>query len=288
MLQLRTAGYKALDNLRANREFPPAWSSAEELEQAADRVMQRFLAERLEVSRALGAFFFLGELLDSAMRSDEQEIMDSSTVSESERHELVTALDRQNAFMGLYSRYATLLWPLVGEIAERTGRRVKLLELASGSGGLALALASEAEKLGMPLAVTGSDIVPRYIDEANRLACEKKLPVTFRLLDAFRTTPGDEEHFDIVLISQSLHHFTPGKLAVMIDHACRRKASAFVGIDGYRDMLLGIGMPLAAGIQGKTAFTLDSITSSRKFYSEPELALLAEVAAGPGRHTVFC
>lgn len=288
MLQLRTAGYKAIDNLRLNREFPLHWNNARELEQKTDTLLQRFLAERFAVSQELGPLFFLGELLDRTLRTDELEIMDSESVPETEKFELVKSLDRQNGFMGLYSRYVALLFPLIADIAERKNRRVKLLELASGSGGLALALASEAEKQGLPLSVTGSDIVPHSVAEANRLAGEKKLPVTFRLLDALRLEPDDEETFDMVLISQSMHHFTPGQLAVMIANAEKRDVAAFVGIDGFRDLLLGIGMPLAAALQANAAFTMDAMTSSRKFYSEPELDLIAEAVAGAGCYVTGC
>lgn len=288
MLQLRTAGYKALDNLRSRNLFPPRWKNTQELEEATDRLMRQFLAERLAVSEELGTGFLLGELLERALRTDEPEIMDDGKLPESEKLELVKALDRQNDAMGLYYRYASLLFPLIGDIAARKRRTPRLLELASGSGGLALALASEAQRQGIPLSVTGSDIVPRYMEEGTRRAAEKKLPVTFRTLNAFTMEDPDSEPYDIVLISQSLHHFTPGQLAVIIAKAKERNASAFVGIDGYRDLLLGLGMPLVASLQRIGAFAQDSITSARRFYSEPELHLIAESAAGTGRHAVGC
>lgn len=286
MLQLRTAGYKALDNLRSRNLFPPRWKNTQELEEATDSLMQLFLAERLAVSTELGAGFLMSELLDRALRTDEPEIMDDGKLPESEKLELVKALDRQNDAMGLYSLYASLLFPLIGDIALRKRRTPRLLELASGSGGLALALAREAQQQGVALSVTGSDIVPRYMEEGKRRAAEKKLSVTFRTLNAFTMEAPDDEPYDIVLISQSLHHFTPGQLAVIIAKAKEREASAFVGIDGYRDLLLGLGMPLVAGLQLIGAFTQDSLTSARKFYSEPELHLIAECAAGACRHAV--
>jgi SAM-dependent methyltransferase len=288
MLQLRTAGYKALDILRTEGAVPFPWNSTGELEERTDKLMQRFFEERVAVSKELGAGFLLAEELDRLLRTEEPELMDSENLAATEKLAIVRALDRQNSVMGLYSRYAALLLPLVRDIASRTQSRVRLLELAGGTGGLALALASEAQKQDLPLSVTGSDVVPEYIREAKRVALEKGLPVTFRLLDAFDMNTGQHETFDIILISQSLHHFTPGQLAVMIANAEKRNASAFVGIDGYRDLLLGIGMPLAAGLQGIPAFTLDGLTSARKFYSEPELRLIAETAVDPGRYAIGC
>lgn len=286
MLQLRTAGYKALDHLRKSRAFPPAYTGIAELEHATDTLMQRFHQERLAVSEQLGGGFYMGELIDRSLRTDEPEIMDSPSIAEQEKLELVSALDRQNNVMGLYRQYASLIFPLVRELATSKKRVIRLIELAGGTGGLALALAAEAEKEGLPLSVTGSDIVPAYIEHGNYEAHRRQLPVTFRLFDASSMDGAGNERYDLMLLSQSLHHFSPGQLAVMIAASGSQGASAFIGIDGSRDLLLGIGMPLIAALQGIPAFVMDGLTSARKFYSEPELSLIAEAAAGPGNHTI--
>jgi hypothetical protein len=288
MLQQRTAGYKALDRLRKNGEFPPSRVGAIEpdLERKTNILMKRFFAERLSVSEQLGGGFCIEELIDRTLRTDEPEIMDSPTLAEREKFELVNALDRQNNVMGIYRLYASMIFPLARELAEKKNRTIKLVELAAGAGGLSLALASEAAKEGLPLSVTGTDIVPAYIEHGNNEARRRQLPVTFRLLDASDMDEAVQIDYDIMLLSQSLHHFTPGQLAVMIASAGKQGASAFIGIDGCRDLLLGIGMPLIAALQGIPAFAMDGLTSARKFYSEAELSLIAEAAAGPGCHRI--
>ncbi len=288
MLQLKTAGFKALGNLRSSGNFSSGFLNMDELNLKADEAVARFLDERFAVSQELGGVFFLLELLDTAIRTSDQELMDKPNLPENEKLDMVQALDRQNVMMQLYPRYIDTLLPLITEVAERTKREVRVLELASGAGGLAFALAETAEQKNLDVRITASDIVPAFIEEGNGIAAKKKLAVSFRLLNAFDMTELEMGEFDIVVMAQSLHHFTPGQLAVIIAQSARHAKTAFVGIDGYRSMLLAGGVPLIASLQGIGSFTLDGLTSARKFYSELELDMIAELATGKRDHTLEC
>ncbi len=288
MLQLKTAGFKALGNLRSSGNFSSGFLNMDELNLKADEAAARFLDERFAVSQELGGVFFLLELLDNAIRTSDKELMDKPNLPENEKLDMVQALDRQNVMMQLYPRYIDTLLPLITEVAERTKREVRVLELASGAGGLAFALAETAEQKNLDVRITASDIVPAFIEEGNGIAAKKKLAVSFRLLNAFDLTELEMGEFDIVVMAQSLHHFTPGQLAVIIAQSARHAKTAFVGIDGYRSMLLAGGVPLIASLQGIGSFTLDGLTSARKFYSELELDMIAELATGKRDHTLEC
>ena len=288
MLQLKTAGFKALGNLRSSGNFSSGFLNMDELNLKADEAVARFLDERFAVSQELGGVFFLLELLDNAIRTSDKELMDKPNLPENEKLDMVQALDRQNVMMQLYPRYIDTLLPLITEVAERTKREVRVLELASGAGGLAFALAETAEQKNLDVRITASDIVPAFIEEGNGIAAKKKLAVSFRLLNAFDLTELEMGEFDIVVMAQSLHHFTPGQLAVIIAQSARYATTAFVGIDGYRSMLLAGGVPLIASLQGIGSFTLDGLTSARKFYSELELDMIAELATGKRDHTLEC
>ncbi len=288
MLQLKTAGFKALGNLRSSGNFSSGFLNMDELNLKADEAAARFLDERFAVSQELGGVFFLLELLDNAIRTSDKELMDKPNLPENEKLDMVQALDRQNVMMQLYPRYIDTLLPLITEVAERTKREVRVLELASGAGGLAFALAETAEQKNLDVRITASDIVPAFIEEGNGIAAKKKLAVSFRLLNAFDLTELEMGEFDIVVMAQSLHHFTPGQLAVIIAQSARYATTAFVGIDGYRSMLLAGGVPLIASLQGIGSFTLDGLTSARKFYSELELDMIAELATGKRDHTLEC
>lgn len=287
MLQLETAGYKALDNLRSRGEFPPRWHKIDELEGLTNRFLERFRAERLEVSTALGPGFLLPELIDRAIRTDEQESMDDEQVAGEERLESVRALDRMNHMTLSYTHQADLLLPVISNLA-RPGKQTGILELAAGSGGLAFALAERAALEKLDIRITASDVVAEMVSEGNRVANERKLPVTFRQLNAFSFDGLEAGTIDLVVISQSMHHFTPGQLALMIARSELNRASVFMGIDGYRSLLLCGGVPLVAALQGIGTFTLDGLTSARKFYSAIELDIIATIATGRIDHHVKC
>lgn len=286
MLQLKKAGLKALDNLRSAGLFPSSWQSMEELEAKTDYFLSLFLDERFRVSRELSGVSFLTELLDRVMRTSESEHMDDRKLSEREKLELVRALDRQNQMLRLYPRYVEMLLSIIEETDQGKQQEVRILELASGSGGLSLALAEEARRKNLPLSIVASDIVPIFIEEGNRQAEEKKLPVTFQLINAFEMPEFSSGSFDLMVLSQSIHHFTPGQLAIMIAQSAKQTKTAFVGIDGYRSMLLAGGVPLMATMQGIASFTLDGFISARKFYSELELDIIAEIATGKRNHAI--
>ncbi len=286
MLQMKKAALKALENLRSAGEIPFVWQSMEELETKTNAFVSHFLDERLKVSKELGGGFFLPELLDRLMRTSESENMDDRELPEIEKLELVKALDRQNEMLHLYPRYVAMLLSLLDETVKGGEPEARVLELASGSGGLAIALAEEVKRKNLAVSVTGSDIIPIFIEEGNRLAAEKKLPLSFRQLNAYDLSEFSAGSFDLMVLSQSLHHFTPGQLAVMIAQSAKYTKTAFVGIDGYRSILLAGGVPLMASMQGIASFALDGFTSARKFYSEPELAIIAEIATGKKDHTI--
>jgi SAM-dependent methyltransferase len=288
MLQLRTAGYLALDNLRSRGEFPPRWNSIEALEEVTDSFMRRFLEERIEASKSLGPGFQLYELLDQSVRSSETEHMDSGRTNGEEKLELVRALDRMNEMTLAYRHQIDLLDPILSELSRLRQGPVRVLELASGSGGLAFALAGHAREKGIDIKVTASDIVPETVAEGRRQAMENSMPVDFVVLNAFDFTGLETGSFDLVIVSQSLHHFTPGQLALMIARSEDLGASAFVGMDGHRSLLLLAGVPLVASLQGIAAFTGDGLTSARKFYSDIELDIIAGIATGKTGHRVEC
>jgi len=286
MLQLRTAGYLALDRLRKSGEFPPHVSGIEEIDAVTDRFMQRFMEERFRASNELGPGFLLYELLDRTVRSREQEHMDEASTSGKEKLALIRALDRMNDMTLAYRHQIDLLEPLIRETSSRREGPVRILELAAGSGGLSFALAGHALHHGIDIDITATDIVPETIDEGNRAASERKLPVRFRVMNAFDFATIEKNSIDLVIISQSLHHFTPGQLALMIARSAEHGATAFIGLDGLRSMLLLAGVPLVASLQGIASFTGDGFTSARKFYSELELGIIARIATGHDRYAV--
>jgi len=286
MLQLKTAGCIAIDNLRKRDNFPPEWQTQEELEELTNRYHAFFLEERFEASRALGAGFFVPELIDRSLRTDEREYMDDPSLPPAKRLEMIRALDHMNNMMMLYPQYIRVIEPSIMELYKQEKRPVQVLELASGAGGLAFALAEQAKTGKLPLEIRGSDIVTEYVEFGNQTAKERQLPLDFQRINAFSMDPAENGRYDIILLSQSLHHFTPGQLARIIVQSRNSGASLFLGLDGHRGLDLLAGVPIIALSERIAALALDGYTSARKFYSETELDLIAEIATGTTRHTL--
>jgi 2-polyprenyl-3-methyl-5-hydroxy-6-metoxy-1,4-benzoquinol methylase len=286
MIQCLENGTLALEHLRQSGELPPTWQSMAELEAQVNKLHIRFLEERWRIAEKRGWGDLAIELLDRAWRTNDREYMDEEHVSEAEKVAVMQALDRQNRLMDIYNRSANMLLALCREVPNQPQRPIRVLELACGSGGLALALAEMAQRHHLSLEITASDAVLAYCEEGNAQAKAQQLPVTFRQLDAFHLTDYANEQYDITVMSQSLHHFTAGQLAVIIAQAMSQTTTAFVGTDAQRSVLLAGGVPLVASLQAIPAFALDGFISARKFYSEPELALIAESATRRCNYTI--
>jgi len=286
MLQLKTASAEALCNMRIRKDFPPEWKTVDELEKATDTIVELFLNERFEVSKSLGPGFLIPELIDRSIRTDDQEIMDNPAVASGEKLAMIRSLDRLNSMMMIYPHHIDLIEPFVRTVAAKKKRPATILELAGGAGGLALALAEEIKKGNLHAEIKGSDIIAEYVDAANEAAEKNNLPATFSLIDALTSDHAGDTEVDIILISQSLHHFTPGQIAVMIEKSRSWGASFFLALDGHRSPELLCGVPLMAMLQGKKNFMLDGYTSARKFYSEAELQIIAETATRKGDYSI--
>ncbi|TCD48797.1 methyltransferase domain-containing protein [Chlorobium sp. N1] len=287
MLQQKTAAYQAIERLRRSGRFPSGEERTERLKEEADRFIAEMRRERTAAARELGGIFHLQEFFDGTLRTDERELMDSPDLPEDRKLRMARALERQSGMLQLNRRFVALLSPLIRELARGSGRETRVLELAAGAGGLSLALGRETRDRGLPCRVTGTDIVAAYVEASSREAEREGLEVRFRTLDACRAEEIESEPADLVLVAQSLHHFSPGELALMVRGAREAGARAFVGIDGYRSPLVAAGVPLVAALQGIAEFALDGLTSARKFYSEAELDAVIEIATGERNHLVL-
>jgi ubiquinone/menaquinone biosynthesis C-methylase UbiE len=122
--------------------------------------------------------------------------------------ELVANLQDIRTVNRLAGGTATVLRFLPGLVSRiPRGRPIEILDLATGSGDIPLAIVEWAARKGHPLRLTVSDLSPAILAEARRTLAD--IPdVTFTVWDA-REIPMPEHSFDVVLCSLSLHHFAP-------------------------------------------------------------------------------
>ncbi|ABB24527.1 hypothetical protein Plut_1673 [Pelodictyon luteolum DSM 273] len=287
MLQQKTAAYEAIDTLRREGRFPSCNVDPGQLEKATDGFMADMRRLQSEAAWKLGGLYLLPELIQSVLRTDAGELMDDPSLPAGQKLRMTRALGRQSGMLQLTESFVDLLSPIITELSERNGRDTRVLELAAGAGSLSLALGRAAMDGQLACRVTGTDIVEAYTLAAQQDAMQEGIPAEFRTLDACRMDTLEQGSADLVVIAQSLHHFSPGQLALMIHGAKEAGASAFIGLDGYRSLLLAAGVPLVAAMQGIWEFALDGLTSARKFYTEPELDAVAEIATAGRNHLVL-
>ncbi len=260
---------------------PHAQGDMAALESATDRWIAELREQRLERAGARGPLSSLHAHADRLLRTDEPEYLDVRDFPADEKLRMVHALHGMNRVTGAYKRFSAILKPYIERVAERHGRRARLLELASGSGEFTLALAEAAEAARLPVDIWGSDYMPEYVEQGREKARARGLDVQFEVIDAFDMSHCENDAWDLVFIAQSVHHFSPGQLAKMIAQSRRIATTAFVAADGRRSLQLLLFVPGMAALTLRRTHFHDALLTARKFYSETELAEIGQIAA-PG------
>lgn len=252
---------------------PGAAGFAGQVDRALDEVRRR----RAALAEQHGGLTAGLARLDARLRTDRPERMDDPGLPAAERVALVRDLHRHNVLVGTYARFVGALDPVIRAVERARGRPARLLELASGSGAFTLALAARARRRGLRVEITGSDIVPEYVEQARAAATRRGSDVEFRVLDALSLGGLDAGVFDLVFLGQAAHHFSPGSLASIVRAARRVATTAIVVVDGRRSLSMFAALAFTNALLPRLRH--DSFLSARKFYSEPELALIARAGA---------
>ncbi len=257
----------------------PAWSDMSSLEKTTNQAMARLHRGRRQVAKSLGWLQSAEIYLDDWIRTDLPEYLDDPGFPEERRVSIVQLLHRFNQGVWAYQRFFNMLKPYLQRIEQQQGRAVRILELASGSGEFSLALAKIAQRSGISIAITGSDYFDEHVNACNNKALRLGLNVEFKQLNAFDLSEIAENSYDLVFIAQSLHHFTPGQVAMMIHQAMRVAHTGFMGVDGQRSLSLFAIVPSAGVLMRSRDFIHDAWITLRKFYTESELTMIGQIAA---------
>jgi 2-polyprenyl-3-methyl-5-hydroxy-6-metoxy-1,4-benzoquinol methylase len=278
-----------LQHLEIDRPLLPAltqaakgWRDMNELELRANRALAQLRAQRTASSRNYSPFARWQVALDDRLRTDQPEYLDDPAFPAARRVGIAHALHRFNRQVFAYRRFYLALRPTLRRLAAQLQRPVRVLELASGSGEFALALAEMARRDALPVKVTGSDYFPEHVDACRDKAAQRGAAITFREINAFDMSGLRAGEYDLVFIAQSLHHFSPGQIAMMIAQSMRVAATGFIGIDGQRSLSLYALVPTLGAVMRSPDFIHDAVISLRKFLTHGELELIARIAAPEG------
>ncbi len=242
---------------------------AELAEGALDELRRRVVLEARGLRRPLARL----DRRWSASRT--VELIDRPDFDADKRVRLMAHLDEMNETLGAYAAFADALSPLFVR-----GRATRVLDLAAGHAGFTLSLARLAKERGLELELTATDLVDEYLELGRRHARERGLDVRFALQDALDTSNLARGAYDVIVSTQSLHHFPAGHIAVLAHEAIRIATRGVVLIDGARSMLNAALIPLLGVVRyHDLPFAHDSWVSLRKFFAPEELGLLARIGA---------
>ena len=149
--------------------------------------------------------------IDLTRRDRQPELMDDPSLSPDLHRRALAGLRRVNWF----SRSTAILWPAVRELSQRLdGRAVRVLDIASGGGDVALGLAAKAWRSRIDVEITGCDISPFAVEHATQLAKPFPFKLQFLAEDAIHGTLDGP--FDIVMCSLFLHHLPEDDAHVLL------------------------------------------------------------------------
>lgn len=203
----------------------------------------------------------------------EGEHIDDPDLDETVRRRAMRHLDALNELIRSYEMFFHTMRP---DFAS--DRPTRIIDLASGHAGFALALAQMARRDGLDVAITATDIKAEYLElgaaEAERLGVE----VDFQVQDALDLSNLEPGSYDIVCCTQSIHHFPPGMVAVMFASASRLAARAVHFIDGCRTFVKAVPLTALCRLNYRDPILAhDALISCRRFFVPEELELLGRI-----------
>jgi len=138
--------------------------------------------------------------LSTLRRRDRRpELMDDPALPPADHRRALAGLARINRWTGA----AKLLWPPLRTLAGTLPRPPRVLDVATGSGDIPLALARYAARAGVPVEIAGCDISPVAVAEAARRAGGAP-NLRFFVHDVLKTPLPDG--YDAVTCSLFVHH----------------------------------------------------------------------------------
>lgn len=227
--------------------------------------------------------------IDHLIWTQKSEHIDDPAFDIDLKKQIVHGLHLKNKLFGTYSISIEILRPLIESINRLENRPARILEIGSGSGKLTMAMYEQFQKSDLKVELTGSDIVPEYIEAASVESRQKKYDINFKVIDALlldKLTPGS---YDIVFTLHSMHHFLPDQLVKIMGGARSIASRGFIGIDAFRGIsnlffmaILGAGKSI---VSCNPVFFHDSFISGRRMYSAKQLEIMGKLGC-PGADVV--
>jgi 2-polyprenyl-3-methyl-5-hydroxy-6-metoxy-1,4-benzoquinol methylase len=273
-LRATLASHRPRADALADRLAAGDGAARDELATIGDEALSHMRAATRSLAARHGLASALAARVDAWWSAPtEGEYIDDESLDPELRSRAMRDLDAVNDVLQNYRQFFEALLPLAAP-----GRPTRILDLAAGHGGFALAAARTARARGLDLAITATDIKQEYLDLGAAIAAREGLAVDFAVQDALDLSNLEPGSHDVLVCTQSTHHFPAGLVAVMFEAATRIAARGVVFIDGCRSMVKA--WPLWAVARWRYRNDIlahDAYISFRRFYVPEELELLARI-----------
>lgn len=211
-------------------------------------------------------------------RFREPELMDDPALDPIEHEKALRGLARLNRFSGTYN---SLIEPIVKLSRTVNSRELTILDIATGSGDVPIAISKAGSDLGLKLKVSGCDISDTAITRASRNAAEAGADVEF-----FKWNAIEEEipkQFDVIINSLFLHHLDETNTVRLLSKM-RESSNKLVIVNDLERTTFSLASVFAASRIFSTSPVVhfDGPASVRAAYSMAELAQLASQAGLTG------
>lgn len=165
--------------------------------------------------------------------------MDQPGVDAELHHGALRGLARINRFSGTVSA----VWRPLEQLSRRQpGHTLRVLDVASGGGDVAIGLAKRAARQGLPLQVSGCDISQTAVDYASQQAQQAGVEVDFFTADVLgKPLPTG---YDAICSSLFLHHLDQDD-AIRLLKGMRTATSRLIVVSDLLRTRLGYGLAWA-------------------------------------------
>lgn len=204
-------------------------------------------------------------------RSDTEELLDDTGHDPAELANNFRDIQRVNLLLG---GTATVLRHLTRVVdAVPMGRPVTMLDLATGSADIPLAISGWAKRHDRPISIVASDLSGPILDLARKQA-EGHPDIVIAQHDA-RAVPLPDKRFEIVLCSLSLHHFSPEDAVRVLREMDRLARTGFILNDLRRGRVGYVAAWIASRLTTRNRLTRhDAPLSVMRAYTPSELEAL--------------
>lgn len=207
------------------------------------------------------------------------ELMDDPAIDPAEHAHALRGLSRLNAMSGV----ARQLYRPLKRLAQRLDRPISIVDIATGSADVPVALLRKARREGVRFDITACDISPLALETAGRRAQAAGVDLSTKQLDVLEHDPPQA---DVIMCALFLHHLRDEEVRLVLNKMSRAAREAVLVSDLRRGPW---GTVLAAAVPRVVTRShvvhVDALRSARAALRIGEVGSMTRgIAGGKGWH----